>query len=151
MKQIFIFGTDKAFTVIFLSVLHDIEANCFGIFIEESSADFSVHKQYAFVIGKFKQIVKHPSYFICSCVFPRAELFHHRSILYGCSLTNLHQSLCQFFYASKKLLIVLGLTYIVHSLFLLVFQASKRYYLYSVWTCVSHAATCHDNHQVRFA
>ena len=115
MKKIIIFGTDKTFTVIFFSVLHDIEANCFGIFIEESSAYFLVHKQYAFVICKLKQIVKHPSYFICSCVFPCAEFFHHGSILNGCSLTNLHQSLRQLFYASKKLLAVLVFTYVIHN------------------------------------
>ena len=32
-----------------------------------------------------------------------------------------------------------------------IFQTSKRYDFYSVWACVSHAATCHDNHQVGFA
>lgn len=56
MKQIFIFGTDKAFTVILFSILHDIEANCFWIFIDESSTHFFVHKQYAFVIRKQKLI-----------------------------------------------------------------------------------------------
>ena len=33
----------------------------------------------------------------------------------------------------------------------LIFQTSKRYDFDSVWACVSHAATCHDNHQVGFA
>lgn len=33
----------------------------------------------------------------------------------------------------------------------LIFQTSKRYYFYSVWACVSHTATCYDNHQVGFA
>ena len=61
MKQIFIFGTDKTFTVIFFSVLHDVITYGFGIIIDESSANFLVHKQYAFVIGKLKQIVKHPA------------------------------------------------------------------------------------------
>ena len=32
-----------------------------------------------------------------------------------------------------------------------ILQPSKRYDFYSVWACVSHAATCHDNHQVGFA
>ena len=39
---------------------------------------------------------------------------------------------------------------IFYSVFL-IFQTSKRYDFYSVWACVSHAATCHDNHQVGFA
>ena len=39
---------------------------------------------------------------------------------------------------------------IFYSVFL-IFQTSKRYYFYSVWACVSHAAACHDNHQVGFA
>ena len=56
MKQIFIFGTDKTFTVILFSVLHDVITYGVGIFIDESSANFLVHKQYAFVIGKLKQI-----------------------------------------------------------------------------------------------
>ena len=34
---------------------------------------------------------------------------------------------------------------------ILIFQTSKRYDFDSVWACVSHAATCHDNHQVGFA
>ena len=33
----------------------------------------------------------------------------------------------------------------------LIFQTSKRYDFDSVWACVSHAATCHDNHQVGLA
>lgn len=33
----------------------------------------------------------------------------------------------------------------------LIFQTSKRYDFNSVWACVSHAATCHDNHQVGLA
>ena len=32
-----------------------------------------------------------------------------------------------------------------------IFQTSKRYDFYSVWACVSHAAACHDDHQVGFA
>ncbi len=39
---------------------------------------------------------------------------------------------------------------IFYSVFL-IFQTSKRYDFYSVWACVSHAAACHDNHQVGFA
>lgn len=39
---------------------------------------------------------------------------------------------------------------IFYSVFL-IFQTSKRYDFYSVWACVSHAATCHDNHQVGLA
>ena len=39
---------------------------------------------------------------------------------------------------------------IFYSVFL-IFQTSKRYDFDSVWACVSHAATCHDNHQVGFA
>lgn len=39
---------------------------------------------------------------------------------------------------------------IFYSVFL-IFQTSKRYDFYSVWACVSHAATCHDDHQVGFA
>ena len=39
---------------------------------------------------------------------------------------------------------------IFYSVFL-IFQTSKRYDFHSVWACVSHAATCHDNHQVGFA
>ena len=35
--------------------------------------------------------------------------------------------------------------------FILIFQTSKRYDFDSVWACVSHAATCHDNHQVALA
>lgn len=35
MKQIFIFGTDKTFTVIFFSVLHDVITYGFGIIIDE--------------------------------------------------------------------------------------------------------------------
>ena len=38
----------------------------------------------------------------------------------------------------------------IHDMFL-IFQTSKRYNFDSVWVCVSHAATCHDNHQVGFA
>ena len=38
----------------------------------------------------------------------------------------------------------------IHDMFL-IFQTSKRYDFDSVWACVSHAATCHDNHQVGFA
>ena len=33
----------------------------------------------------------------------------------------------------------------------LIFQTSKRYDFDSVWACVSHAATCHDNHQIGLA
>ena len=33
----------------------------------------------------------------------------------------------------------------------LIFQTSERYDFYSVWSCVCHAATCHENHQVGFA
>ena len=33
----------------------------------------------------------------------------------------------------------------------LIFQTSKRYDFDSVWACVSHATTCHDNHQVGLA
>ena len=36
-------------------------------------------------------------------------------------------------------------------LLILIFQTSKRYDFDSVWACVSHAATCHDNHQVGLA
>ena len=151
MKQIFIFGTDKTFTVIFFSVLHDVITYGVGIFIDESSTHFLVHKQYAFVVGKLKQIIKHPTYFICSCMLPRTELLHNGSIIYGCSLTNLHKSLCQFFYSCKEFLIILVLTYIIHAMSFLIFQTSKRYDFNSVWACVSHAATCHDNHQVGFA
>ena len=32
-----------------------------------------------------------------------------------------------------------------------IFQTSKRYDFDSVWACVSHAAACHDNHQVGLA
>ena len=39
---------------------------------------------------------------------------------------------------------------IFYSVFL-IFQTSKRYDFYSIWACVSHAATCHDNHQVGLA
>lgn len=39
---------------------------------------------------------------------------------------------------------------IFYSVFL-IFQTSKRYDFNSVWACVSHAATCHDNHQVGLA
>ena len=39
---------------------------------------------------------------------------------------------------------------ISYSVFL-IFQTSKRYDFNSVWACVSHAAACHDNHQVEFA
>ena len=39
MKQIFIFGTDKTFTVIFFSVLHEVITYGFGIIIDESSAN----------------------------------------------------------------------------------------------------------------
>ena len=135
----------------FFSVLHDVITYGFGIFMDESSTHFLVHKQYALVISKFKQIVKHPAYFICSCVFPRTELLHNGSIFYGCSLTNLHKSLCQFFYSCKEFLIILILTYIIHDMSFLIFQTSKRYDFDSVWACVSHAATCHDNHQVGLA
>ena len=34
---------------------------------------------------------------------------------------------------------------------ILIFQTRKRYDFDSVWACVSHAATCHDNHQVGLA
>ena len=43
-------------------------------------------------------------------------------------------------------------TGIPHILFcFLIFRTSKWYYFDSVWACVSHAAACHDNHQVEFA
>ena len=43
-------------------------------------------------------------------------------------------------------------TGIPHILFcFLIFRTSKWYYFDSVWACVSHAATCHDNHQVGLA
>ena len=48
-------------------------------------------------------------------------------------------------------MIILVLTYIIHAMSFLIFQTSKRYDFDSVWACVSHAATCHDNHQVGFA
>lgn len=41
------FEADKAFTVILFSVLHDVITYSSGLFIEESSVDFLVHKQYA--------------------------------------------------------------------------------------------------------
>ena len=34
---------------------------------------------------------------------------------------------------------------------ILIFQTSKRYDFDSVWACVCHTATCHDNHQVGLA
>ena len=43
-------------------------------------------------------------------------------------------------------------TGIPHILFcFLIFRTSKWYYFDSIWACVSHAATCHDNHQVGLA
>ena len=33
----------------------------------------------------------------------------------------------------------------------LIFQTSKWYDFDPVWACVSHAATCHDNHQIGLA
>ena len=39
----------------------------------------------------------------------------------------------------------------VRIFYFLIFQTSKWYYFDSVWACVSHAAACHDNHQVGFA
>ena len=43
-------------------------------------------------------------------------------------------------------------TGIPHILFcFLIFRTSKWYYFDSVWACVSHAAACHDNHQVGLA
>ena len=43
-------------------------------------------------------------------------------------------------------------TGIPHILFcFLIFRTSKWYYFDSVWACVSHAATSHDNHQVGLA
>ena len=66
-------------------------------------------------------------------------------------MRRLMYAVCQFFYSCKEFLIILVLTDIIHDMSFLIFQTSKRYDFDPVWACVSHAATCHDNHQVGFA
>ena len=54
MKQVFIFCPDKAFSIIFFSIFHDVESNCFRIDLPIGSAYLLVQLQDSFVIRETK-------------------------------------------------------------------------------------------------